>query len=117
MNARNYEIIQAFNKFGLSEYEGRAYFTLLVCGRLSASNLWKKSGLPQSKVYQVIHTLTAKGLVDLVGIKPVQVQSKPLYEFVLNIIREKKRLVSLIDRTVSEYREVFANNQMFLRVI
>ncbi len=51
---------------GLSEYEGMAYLTLLKESPSTAYELGKNSGIPTSKIYQVINKLSRKGIVSVV---------------------------------------------------
>ncbi len=50
-------------RLGLSNYEIKAYLTLLKYGSLTSTELVKKSGIPQPRIYDTIHRLEEKGLV------------------------------------------------------
>ena len=54
LNGNAEQITKLFRSFGLNEYEARVYFALQVCGKTRAGELWKKVGIPQSKVYYVL---------------------------------------------------------------
>lgn len=48
---------------GLSEYEARAYRTLLTVGQTTARTLSEESGVPMGRVYDVLNDLETQGLV------------------------------------------------------
>jgi sugar-specific transcriptional regulator TrmB len=52
-------------ELGLSEYEGRAYISLLRNSPATAYEISKHSGIPTSKVYEVLKRLSAKGMIAL----------------------------------------------------
>ena len=49
---------------GLTDYEARAYITLLRCQPASAYEISKESGIPSSKVYETVSRLQDKGLTQ-----------------------------------------------------
>ncbi len=49
---------------GLTDYEARAYITLLGCQPASAYEVSKKSGIPSSKIYETFSRLQDKGLTQ-----------------------------------------------------
>jgi sugar-specific transcriptional regulator TrmB len=55
---------------GLSEYEIRAFLTLLMGGALNYRVLCRDSGIPTGKVYQVVSSLESKGFVETAQEKP-----------------------------------------------
>jgi sugar-specific transcriptional regulator TrmB len=56
-------IITELMKFGFSEYEARAYIGLLKSYPATAYEVAKTSGLPTSKIYEVLSRLSEKGIV------------------------------------------------------
>jgi len=59
--------IQAnLQQLGLSQYESRAYVALVRSPKVTAYELAKQSGIPPSKVYEVLERLRAKQLVGVV---------------------------------------------------
>ena len=60
------KILNQLMGLGLSEYEGRAYLTLLKESPSTAYEIGKNSGIPTSKIYQVINKLSGKGIVSVV---------------------------------------------------
>jgi sugar-specific transcriptional regulator TrmB len=62
-------IISRLIKIGFSEYEAKAYTGLLKTNPVSAYELSKISGIPSSKIYQVIAKLIERGVVQLLEIE------------------------------------------------
>jgi HTH-type transcriptional regulator, sugar sensing transcriptional regulator len=48
---------------GFTEYEAKAYIALLGSGTATAYEIAKASGIPTSKIYEVISRLTEKGII------------------------------------------------------
>ena len=57
------ELYESLNVLGFSQYEARAYTALLRSPRITAYELAKRSGVPPSKIYEVVDRLQAKELV------------------------------------------------------
>ena len=57
---------------GLTGYEIRVYLSLLEAGAMSASDVSRKSGIPYSKIYEVLNTLEEKGWLESDSSRPQQ---------------------------------------------
>lgn len=55
---------------GLTSYEIRVYLSLLDAGSMTASDISKKSGVPYSKIYEVLNTLEEKGWLESDSSRP-----------------------------------------------
>ncbi len=53
-------------ELGLSEYEARAYIGVLRENPASAYEIAKNSGIPSSKIYEVIRRLEARGMIQTI---------------------------------------------------
>jgi predicted transcriptional regulator len=60
------DVISALQQLGLSQYESRAYVGLVRHPEVTAYELAKQSGIPPSKVYEVLERLRAKQLVGVI---------------------------------------------------
>jgi len=74
------DIVQAIENLGLSTYEAKAYFALLLESPLTGYKLSKISSVPRSRIYETIEKLMAKGLVlsqegDTTLLIPVSLES------------------------------------------
>ncbi len=63
-------LVPSMREFGLTEYETKIYLTLSNRQIASASELSRVSGVPYTKVYSVLSSLTGKGLVEIMRGKP-----------------------------------------------
>jgi sugar-specific transcriptional regulator TrmB len=67
---------------GLSPYEARAYLVLLERGESKASQIATASRIPRGRIYEVLESLHAKGLVSVVSAKPLRYRSVALKAFI-----------------------------------
>jgi sugar-specific transcriptional regulator TrmB len=87
-------------KFGLGEYEALAYSTLLSLGSGKASVIGKDSGIPQSKVYEVLEQLANKQLVEFVGGRPKEFRAIPPQVALTNLLEERKRELKELEESI-----------------
>jgi sugar-specific transcriptional regulator TrmB len=59
----NFEVIEDMKKLGLNEYESKAYLKLLENYPVNGYTLSKNSGIPRSRIYEVLKNLRDKQLV------------------------------------------------------
>jgi sugar-specific transcriptional regulator TrmB len=57
--------VEQLQKIGLTEYEAKAYLSLLNDHVTTASKLSEKSGVPRTKIYAVLEALAQKGWVKI----------------------------------------------------
>lgn len=57
------DLVESLCRIGFTSYEARAYMALLPMGSGTGYSIAKKSGIPSSKIYQVLRTLTRKGAI------------------------------------------------------
>ena len=67
---------KSLEKIGLTSYEIRTFSALLKSGELTASDLSQKSGVPYSKIYEVLGTLEEKGWIGSDDSRPTKYFSK-----------------------------------------
>jgi sugar-specific transcriptional regulator TrmB len=87
-------VVDMLKDFGLSEYEARMYFSLLTLGEAKVTAITRKASVPQSKAYDVLDRLIAKGFVKLSNAeRPKQYQARALKEVAVKAIaREEKHI-------------------------
>jgi len=64
-------IVERLRKLGLTEYEARVYSSLLKYHLNSASRLSERSGVPRTKIYSVLESLSAKGWIKVYSGAPL----------------------------------------------
>jgi HTH-type transcriptional regulator, sugar sensing transcriptional regulator len=68
---------RALKEFGLTEYETKAYISLVESGSLAASELSRIASIPYSKIYEIIGNLERKGWVESEQGRPSKYYAKP----------------------------------------
>ncbi|EEB74826.1 HTH-type sugar sensing transcriptional regulator TrmBL1 [Thermococcus sp. AM4] len=104
---REDEIIEKLQRLGLTKYESVAYITLLKLGPSKATDITKESGIPHTRVYDVLSSLHRKGFVDVMQGTPRLY--KPVNpEVILEKIKEEivKDIEALKEAFLELYREV-----------
>ncbi|MDW0283229.1 MAG: helix-turn-helix domain-containing protein, partial [Nitrososphaeraceae archaeon] len=61
---------KAMESLGLTSYETKVYLSLLETGSMTASDISKKSGVPYSKIYEVLNSLEDKGWLEIDSSRP-----------------------------------------------
>jgi len=64
------EVLSILQSLGLSDYESRVYFSLVLLGPAKASEISKQAEVPRSKIYEVLESLIEKQLVEVSKEKP-----------------------------------------------
>jgi HTH-type transcriptional regulator, sugar sensing transcriptional regulator len=63
------DLLANLQKIGFSQYEARAYVSLLQNPQVTAYELARHSGIPPSKIYEVVERLLTKELVTTLGLE------------------------------------------------
>jgi HTH-type transcriptional regulator, sugar sensing transcriptional regulator len=61
---------KAMESLGLTSYEIKVYLSLLQMGSMTASDISKRSGVPYSKIYEVLNSLEDKGWLESDSSRP-----------------------------------------------
>ena len=89
------ENISVLKRIGLTMYEAQAYTTLTSLISSIAAEVSEKSGIPHSKIYDVLKGLTKKNFIEVEDGRPLTYHVKSPVE-VLN--QEKEKINSEIGR-------------------
>lgn len=65
------QIIEELGRLGFSQYESKAYVSLLTNSPMTGYELAKRSGIPRSMVYETLGKLVDRGAAHLVPTEPV----------------------------------------------
>ncbi|MDG6938799.1 MAG: TrmB family transcriptional regulator [Nitrososphaerota archaeon] len=71
------KVTEALGRLGLSDYEIKAYSSLLQYGAQTAAEVSRQSSVPYSKVYEVLGRLESKGWVESDVSRPSKYYPKP----------------------------------------
>ncbi len=100
------ENISVLKGIGLTMYEAQAYVTLTSLISSNAAEISEKSGIPRSKIYDVLKSLVKKNFIEVEEGRPLTYNVKSPVE-VLN--REKEKLDSQIDDTITRLTYIYEN--------
>lgn len=89
--AKTKNVEREFRKLGFNNYESRACVALGMYGPLSANQISYKTGIPKTKVYEVMNILMNRGIVGIIDTKPKQYRLVFLSESLNFYINEKKK--------------------------
>jgi HTH-type transcriptional regulator, sugar sensing transcriptional regulator len=96
-------IVDGLRKLGLTEYEAKAYATLVGVGETTAREVHELSGVPRTRIYDILRELENKGFVEFV-------QGSPTYYRAVEpdsvMERLRNELVESIDRSTSELKSL-----------
>ena len=70
------KVRKSLEKVGLTSYEIRTYTALVNSGELNASELSQKSGVPYSKIYEILGILEEKGWIGSDDSRPTKYFAK-----------------------------------------
>lgn len=99
----NEGIIEGLRKLGLTEYEAKAYAALVGMGEATAREVHELSGVPRTRIYDILRDLGSKGFVEFVqgsptyyrSVEPDRVMERLRDEMVASIDRSTRELLSL----------------------
>ena len=68
---------EVLKRYGLSEYESKAYATLVELGAASVREICRVAGIPQPRAYDTLSKLESKGLVETQDGRPTIYRAVP----------------------------------------
>jgi len=89
-------MIEALQELGLNRRESICYTALLELGSSKVSAIIKKTGIPSSKIYEILDKLINKGLVSYIKIDKVKRYQASDPKVLLSYIDEKKKKIEEI---------------------
>lgn len=100
------ENINTLKGIGLTMYEAQAYITLTSLISSNATEISEKSGIPRSKIYEVLKELTKKNYIEVEDGRPLTYNVKSPVEV---LTREKEKLNTEIDDTITRLTYIYEN--------
>ncbi len=64
--------VEGLIKLGLTEYEARAYVAVVAINEGGITDISQQSGIPRSRVYDIMERLAIKGFVEVGAMKPLR---------------------------------------------
>ena len=100
------ENITTLKRIGLTMYEAQAYATLTSLISATAVEVAESSNIPRSKIYDVLKKLNEKNFIEIEDGRPLTYHAKSPVEV---LTREKEKLNSEIDDTITRMTNVYEN--------
>ncbi|OMH40657.1 TrmB family transcriptional regulator [Desulfurobacterium indicum] len=108
--------VKLLNQYGLTSYEAKAYYALLILGEATATNVAKWAGIPQQRVYDALSALERKGFIHIKHTNPKKFLPFSPRKALENRItqlklefelkeQELKKLIPVIEGKVPEVRD------------
>lgn len=97
-------MIEDLMELGYSEYEARVYLALLKKPEVSGYEVSKQSGVPRSKVYEVLEGLEAEGVVLAMSVDDTNLY-RPIPHQAL-IQKHRQETISRLDRLQHRLRDM-----------
>ncbi len=106
------ETINHFTSFGLTEYESKAIFSLIKKGLLQAPEISRNTGIPKTRVYDVLEKLEEKQLVIALHGRPKKFQAIESSKIIEKLIKEKRKELTKIEENALKLKEnLFSEEQ------
>ncbi|MEM5790773.1 MAG: helix-turn-helix domain-containing protein, partial [Candidatus Aenigmatarchaeota archaeon] len=83
-------------------YEAKAYYALLLSGHSKAREISKISGVPQSKIYEVLERLLERNLIEVYTIRPKEFKAISPAIILKNFVEEEERKIKETKEKVEE---------------
>lgn len=105
-----YELLDELSKFGLTEAQAKAYYTLLKLGRTSYAKISVEMGVHRSEVYRILRELKEKGIVSEKRGRPILFIPMPPKEAIDALLKMqmekveylKKAMTKMVDKLESQ---------------
>lgn len=98
-------IIQIMKKYHFSEMETLVYTTLLEKDKLTGYEISKQSGVPRSKVYNILEKLLKKNLVIVNKSEPKLYRAVSSDEFIERLDKEVKQDLVILNKQLGDIKE------------
>ncbi|AEI40478.1 TrmB family transcriptional regulator [Paenibacillus mucilaginosus] len=95
------DIFKELQKLGFSQYECKAYISLLKYSPITGYEISKRSGVPRSMIYEVLGKLLDKGAVYIVPSEPVNYAPLPAKELVSRLRGNFEQTFDYLEKNLS----------------
>ncbi|MFH1424631.1 MAG: helix-turn-helix domain-containing protein [archaeon] len=91
------EIVHYMQKLGLNLYQSRAMVVLLATGEAEAKQICECSGVPYTKIYQILKQLEDKGLIEYKLNSPRTYKPRGRKAVLNKLVRKEARRVTYLE--------------------
>jgi len=104
-------VVEKLRRIGLTEYEAKAYLSLLKDHLNTATRLSEKSGVPRTKIYSVLESLALKGWIRIYSGMPLLFKAVDPRDIFARVKRDYDEFLesvqTTLDKEVMEVKEKF----------
>lgn len=99
---------EILRQLGLTEYESKAYMSLLRYGDMKGREVAGKSGVPPTRVFDALKSLMSKGFVSLISNKPMIFKPVKAEIAIKGIVEEKTDRLQTLEKSAIDSLKNFA---------
>lgn len=100
------KILIEIQKIGFSQYESKAYISLLQHSPVTGYELSKRSGVPRSMIYEVINKLNDKGAIYVIPTDPIKYSPVPAPRFLARIRKNIDNTFDFLETSLTDLAQV-----------
>lgn len=95
------KVMEVMRKFGLTDYESRAYVSMIFLGPSKASDISREANVPQSKIYGILEDLMRKQLIEMFGGRPKEFKAVAPDTALNNLITRRESELKFLKKEAS----------------
>jgi sugar-specific transcriptional regulator TrmB len=104
----NPERLRKLMDFGLTEYQARAYLTLLDLETATASQIPPLSRVPRTRIYSTMQQLHEKGLVEIIPETPLRYKVVPFASYLVRMAQDLREQAERLEKKIAALSKEFA---------
>ena len=97
--------VEGLVRLGLTEYEARAYVAMVSLGEGGINDISQASGLPRSRVYDIMEKLALKGFVEIGAVKPLRYRAVDPDQVTKQIRNDLNRTAETVNNSLKELKK------------
>ena len=109
------ELVASLQSLGLTEYETRAYLSLLSLGIADARTLCGDAKVPSSKIYSIMNKFQLMGLIETQQSKPAKFKVNDPSVGISQLMAHREEEINSLKETVplleSELQEIYSSSE------
>ena len=99
-------IVSLLKDLGMTDYQARVLYALMRLRESSAKQISELSGVPRTKVYEILEDFVRRGYVIEIDTRPKMYQIVDPHRILDMIVEEKKRELQRIERKAKEFSKI-----------
>jgi sugar-specific transcriptional regulator TrmB len=95
-------VVEKLQRIGLTEYEAKAYLNLLNAHLTTATQVSEKSGVPRTRIYSILESLSNKGWIKIYSGVPLLFKAVHPKELFRKIKQDYQQFLDSVETTLKE---------------